>query len=68
MGENVDLNYKAVAMIVKALDSLIASYKERLAKGGLDDEEWSELTNDVYYMEALVADLRHDYKNISLKR
>ena len=68
MGQDVELNYKAVAMIVKALDHLIATYKERLAGGQLSEDEWSELSNDLYYMEALVADLRREYRNISVGR
>jgi hypothetical protein len=53
---NVELNYKALKFLVEALDTQIASIRQRLA-AGVGDDEAADLGNDLGYLKALRAEL-----------
>lgn len=50
----MDLDVKALGFVARALEQRIAWYEEQLGHDDATEDERSELTNDVYYLSALL--------------
>jgi hypothetical protein len=54
----MDLNFKALGFIVEAIEYRIDWHDHELRRDDLSEDERSDLTNDMYYLRALLADFR----------
>jgi vacuolar-type H+-ATPase catalytic subunit A/Vma1 len=54
----MNLSYKATQFIIKAIESKIQAYQERLNQEDLDEDEASDIINDSGFLEALCRDLK----------
>ncbi len=55
---HMNLSYKATQFIIKAIESKIQAYQERLNQEDLDEDEASDIINDSGFLEALCRDLK----------
>jgi hypothetical protein len=51
----VELNFKARSFILDAIEYRIKWYQEQLRRDDLGEDERSDLTNDLFYMESLAT-------------
>ena len=61
----MQLNFKARQFIIESIDYRIDWYQEQLQRADLDEDQRSDLTNDLYYLRALVGDLKKDKGDLS---
>ncbi len=54
----MNLSPKAVQFLVEALEFRIAAYQVQLGEQNLSEDEASELTNDMMFLEALLQELK----------
>jgi hypothetical protein len=54
----MNLSPKAVRFLVEALEFRIAAYQAQLDASDLDEDDASELTNDMMFLEALLQELK----------
>lgn len=54
----VNLSPKAIRFLVEALEFRIAAYQAQLDEPELQDDEASEITNDMMFLESLLQDLK----------
>jgi vacuolar-type H+-ATPase catalytic subunit A/Vma1 len=54
----MNLSYKVTQFIIKAIESKIQAYQERLNQEDLDEDEASDIINDSGFLEALCRDLK----------
>jgi hypothetical protein len=49
------MDWREINCIVEALEALIEKYKQRLEGGRLDDDDRSDVSNDLAYAEILLS-------------
>jgi hypothetical protein len=54
----MNLSPKAVRFLVEALEFRIAAYQTQLETSDLHEDDASELTNDMMFLESLLQELR----------
>ncbi|NJO72563.1 MAG: hypothetical protein HC833_01570 [Leptolyngbyaceae cyanobacterium RM1_406_9] len=54
----MNLSPKAIRFLVEALEFRIAAYQAQLDEPELQDDEASEITNDMMFLESLLQDLK----------
>ncbi|WP_414526617.1 hypothetical protein [Nodularia chucula] len=54
----MNLSPKAVRFLVEALEFRIAAYQVQLDKQDLSEDEASEITNDMMFLESLLQELK----------
>lgn len=54
----MNLSPKAMRYLIEALEFRIAAYQTQLQEQDLSEEEDSDLTNDMMFLESLLQDLR----------
>ncbi|NJR40836.1 MAG: hypothetical protein HC781_20850 [Leptolyngbyaceae cyanobacterium CSU_1_4] len=54
----MNLSPKAVRFLVEALEFRIAAYQVQLDKPDFNEDDASELTNDMMFLEALLQELK----------
>jgi hypothetical protein len=54
----MQLSPKAVRFLVDAVEYRITAYQAQLASQDLDEDTTADLSNDLLFLEALLADLR----------
>jgi len=59
----VELDYKALTFIGSAIEHWMDWHREQLQRADLTDDERSDLTNDLYYLRALLAEVREAREN-----
>lgn len=61
----MQLNFKARQFIIESIDHRIGWYEEQLRRNDLDEDQRSDLTNDLFYLRALVDDLKKDRSELA---
>jgi hypothetical protein len=59
----VELDYKALTFIASAIEHRMDWHREQLQRADLTDDERSDLTNDLYYLRALLAEVQDAREN-----
>jgi hypothetical protein len=54
----MNLSPKAIRFLVEALEFRIATYQAQLDEPELNEDDASELTNDMMFLESLLQDLK----------
>lgn len=54
----VNLSPKALRFMVEALEYRVVAYEGQLEDATLDDDEVSDMTNDLMFVESLLEDLK----------
>jgi hypothetical protein len=54
----MNLSPKALRFMVKALEYRVSAYEQQLETADLPEDEASDLTNDLMFLESLLKDLR----------
>ncbi len=54
----VNLSPKALRFMVEALEYRVVAYEGQLEDATLDDDEVSDVTNDLMFVESLLEDLK----------
>jgi hypothetical protein len=61
----MQLDFKARSFIVDAVEYRITWYEDQLRRDDLDEDQRSDLTNDLFYMRALLTDLRNPKRDLT---
>ena len=61
----MQLNFKARQFIIESIDYRIGWYEEQLRRSDLEEDQRSDLTNDLFYLRALVGDLKKDRTDLA---
>jgi hypothetical protein len=61
----VELDYKALTFIANAIEHWMNWHREQLQRVDLTDDEHSDLTNDLYYLRSLLADVQETRRRSS---
>jgi hypothetical protein len=61
----VELDYKALTFIAYAIEHWMNWHREQLQRVDLTDDDRSDLTNDLYYLRALLADVQETRRRSS---
>ncbi|MEH1781369.1 MAG: hypothetical protein V7K67_22010 [Nostoc sp.] len=56
---------KAIRFIVEALEYKIEAYQKRLETENLNDDEVSDITNDMMFLESLSQELKKELSTIA---
>ncbi|MEH2184042.1 hypothetical protein [Nostoc sp.] len=56
---------KAIRFIVEALEYRIEAYQKQLERENLNDDEVSDITNDMMFLESLSQDLKKQLSTIA---
>ena len=54
----INLSPKAIRLVVEALEFRIAAYQNQLDTEAISDDDISDLTNDLMFLESLLQELR----------
>ncbi|MEI6328230.1 MAG: hypothetical protein WCP16_03285 [Pseudanabaena sp. ELA645] len=54
----INLSPKAIRLVVEALEFRIAAYHNQLDTEAISDDDISDLTNDLMFLESLLQELR----------
>jgi hypothetical protein len=61
----VNFSPKAIRFIVEALEYRIEAYQKQLETGNLNDDEVSDMTNDMMFLESLSQELKKELSTIA---
>ncbi|MEH2176830.1 MAG: hypothetical protein V7K53_14905 [Nostoc sp.] len=56
---------KAIRFIVEALEYRIEAYQKQLERENLNDDEVSDISNDMMFLESLLEDLKKQLSTIA---
>ncbi|MBN3878481.1 MULTISPECIES: hypothetical protein [unclassified Nostoc] len=56
---------KAIRFIIEALESRIEAYQKQLETENLNDDEVSDVTNDMMFLESLSQELKKELSTIA---
>lgn len=51
---NVELNFKDIVFLIGALDYRIEYYNDRLKSEELDEDEISDIRNDLFFIQCII--------------
>ncbi len=54
------LSDKAIRFVIEAIEYRIEWYEHKLKQENLSEDERSDLTNDLFYLKAILSDLKRE--------